>query len=209
MAVNADATIDEVIEQEYDESDTECADPNTSEEADAANGHDVRPGTVDDSHPEIRLALTFGVPAMVVLAVLVGWLGYRTYEAHQAQQQRRIFVQVARQCALNLTTIDYTKAESDVRRIIDSATGSFHDDFEKRSGPFIEVVKQAEAKSEGTIIEAGLESADSGHAQVLVAVNVKTSNAGVAEQEPRAWRMRINVEKVSGGAKIANVEFVP
>ena len=45
-------------------------------------------------------------------------------------------------------------------------------------------------------------------AQVLVAVTVKTSNAGAAEQEPRAWRMKITVQKVGDEAKVANVRFV-
>jgi Mce-associated membrane protein len=44
---------------------------------------------------------------------------------------------------------------------------------------------------------------------VLVAVTVKTSNAGAAEQEPRAWRMRLTVKKVGDEAKVSNVEFVP
>ena len=46
-------------------------------------------------------------------------------------------------------------------------------------------------------------------AEVLVAVTVKTSNAGVPEQAPRAWRMRITVEKVGDQAKVSNVRFVP
>jgi len=43
----------------------------------------------------------------------------------------------------------------------------------------------------------------------LVAVTVKTSNAGAPEQAPRAWRMRISVQKVGDEAKVSNVEFVP
>ncbi|QLL06143.1 hypothetical protein [Mycobacterium vicinigordonae] len=208
MAVNAFAAADELIEREFDVPDTVSASPDGHEDADSASDHEVGRAGID-APSGMRPALVFGVVAIAALVALIGSLGYRAYEARQVQHQRQAFVQVARQCALNLTTIDYTKVESDVRRIIDSATGSFHDDFEKRSGPFIEVVKQAQAKSEGTIIEAGLESADNGQAQVLVAVNVKTSNAGVAEQEPRAWRMRVSVVKVGGTIKIANVEFVP
>ena len=116
---------------------------------------------------------------------------------------------MARQGALNLTTIDWQKAERDVQRILDGATGQFHDDFAMRSQPFVDVVKQAKSTSVGTITEAGLESEAAGTAQVLVAVAVKTSNAGAPEQDPRAWRMRISVEKVGDQAKVSNVEFVP
>jgi Mce-associated membrane protein len=146
---------------------------------------------------------------VVVLAGLTGWLGFRTYQSHQADEQRKLFLQVGRQGALNLTTIDWQHADADVQRILDSATGTFYDDFQKRAGPFVEVVKQAQSKSVGTIAEAGLESVSDNGAQVLVAVTVKTSNAGAPEQAPRAWRMRISVQKVDDGAKVSNVEFVP
>ena len=57
---------------------------------------------------------------------------------------------------------------------------------------------------------AGLESDDNDGGQVLVAVTVKTSNAGAPEQAPRAWRMRIMVKKTGNDeAKVSNVEFVP
>ncbi|BBY40102.1 hypothetical protein MMAN_42360 [Mycobacterium mantenii] len=96
-----------------------------------------------------------------------------------------------------------------MQRILDSATGTFYDDFKKRSPAFSEVVKQAHSKSQGTVTEAGLESDDNNQAQVLVAVTVKTSTAGAAEQQPRRWRMRISVQKVGDGAKVSSVECVP
>ena len=71
------------------------------------------------------------------------------------------------------------------------------------------VVKQAQSKSVGTVAEAGLVSESENGAEVLVAVTVKTSNAGAPEQAPRAWRMRITVEKVGDEAKVSNVRFVP
>jgi Mce-associated membrane protein len=159
----------------------------------------------------LRLATIAGLVLVVALAGLTGWLGFRTYQSHQADEQHKLFLQVGRQGALNLTTIDWQQADKDVQRILDSATGTFYDDFQKRAGPFVEVVKQAQSKSVGTIAEAGLEpnSITDNGAQVLVAVTVKTSNAGAPEQAPRAWRMRISVQKVDDGAKVSNVEFVP
>jgi Mce-associated membrane protein len=157
----------------------------------------------------VTVALAAGAAVVVALAALTGWLGWRAYESQRAEQQRALFLQVGRQGALNLTTIDYAQADADVQRILDSATGTFYDDFQKRSQPFVEVVKQAKSKSVGTIAEAGLLSSSADEAQVLVAVTVKTSNAGAPDQDPRAWRMRITVEKVGEDAKVANVDFVP
>jgi Mce-associated membrane protein len=159
----------------------------------------------------VRLAVIAGLVLVVALAGLTGWLGFRAYQSHQSDEQQKRFLSVGRQGALNLTTIDWQHADADVKRILDSATGTFYDDFQKRSQPFVEVVKQAQSKSVGTIAEAGLEpqSSTANGAQVLVAVTVKTSNAGAPEQAPRAWRMRITVQKVGDEAKVANVEFVP
>jgi Mce-associated membrane protein len=159
--------------------------------------------------PDVRLALIVGLIVIVALAGLVGSLGYSAHQSHQAEQQRKLFLRVARQGAVNLTTISYTEADADVRRILDSSTGAFHDDFQKRSQPFIDVVKQAQSKSVGTIAEAGLESVQGDEAQALVAVSVKMSNAGAADQPPRNWRMRISVQKVGDGVKVSNVAFVP
>ena len=81
----------------------------------------------------VRLATILGLVVVVALAGLVGWLGFRAYESHKtAEQQRSLFLQVGRQGALNLTTIDFEHADADVQRILDSATGTFYDDFSKR-----------------------------------------------------------------------------
>ncbi|WP_055405051.1 MULTISPECIES: hypothetical protein [unclassified Mycobacterium] len=153
-------------------------------------------------------ALVAGALVVTVLAGLTGWLGFRAYQKHEAQAQRDLFVQVARQGAVNLTTINYTEVDADVQRIIDLATGAFREDFEQRSKPFIEVVKAAQSKSEGTVTDAGLESQRGDAAQVLVAVAVKSRTAA-GEEAPREWRMRIEVRSVGDDAKVSNVVFVP
>jgi Mce-associated membrane protein len=158
--------------------------------------------------PAVRRAMLFGFAVVLAVGVLLGWLGFRAYQSHEAQAEQSQFLQAARQGALNLTTIDWQHAEHDIQRILDGATGQFHDDFATRSQPFVDVVKQAKSTSVGTITEAGVESEGDGSAQVLVAVAVKTSNAGAPEPDPRAWRMRISVERVGDQAKVSNVEFV-
>jgi len=156
-----------------------------------------------------RLAAVLGLVLVVALSALVGWLVVRTHRATDVDERQSQIVQVARQGALNLTTIDWQRADADVQRILDSATGEFYDDFAKRSAPFIKVVKEAKSTSTGSITEAGLESEAGDSAQVLVAVAVKTSNVGAPAQEPREWRMRIAVQKVGDVMKVSNVEFVP
>lgn len=189
--------------EDLDIDEPEDADESEDAESDAAAV--AKPGM---SH--VRLATIAGLVAVVALAGLTGWLGYRAYQSKEAQQQRELFLQVGRQGAINLTTLDFQHIDGDVQRILDSATGTFYDDFQKRSAPFIDVVKQVKSKSVGTVTSAGLvEPSTATEAQVLVALTVKSELAGQPEQPPRSWRMRISVQKIDDDTKVSNVEFVP
>ena len=191
-------------------SDSEAQDDSAAEDAPAEGDEVVAEKPRREPMSHVTLAMVIGLAVVVALGGLVGWLGWRATESHRAEKQRELFLQVGRQAAINLTTIDYTEVDKDVNRILESATDVFYDDFSKRSQPFADVVKKAQSKSVGEVTAAGLESEDTDHAQVLVAVTVKTSNAGMAEQQPRLWRMRIAVKKTGDDeAKVSNVDFVP
>jgi Mce-associated membrane protein len=199
-----------------------AADEFDAEEVEDIDGQDVTADDTEDVADQgaekparqwfsgTRDLIATGVAVIAALVGLSGWLGYRVHEDHQAQAQRNLYVQVARQTAINLTTISYTEIDADIKRVLDSATGAFHEEFQNRSQPFAEVVKKVQSKTEGAIAEAGLLSYSKVQAQVLVAVAVKTSMAAApADQEPRRWRMRLTVDKTGDSAKVSNVEFVP
>jgi Mce-associated membrane protein len=156
----------------------------------------------------VSRAILVGVAIVAALAALAGWLGFRDYQAHQWQAERSQFLQAARQGATNLTTIDWQQADRDVQRILDGASGEFYDDFAKRSGPFIDVVKKTKSTTVGAVTEAGVESQSDQGAQVLVAVTVTTSNAVAPQTDPRGWRLRVAVQRVGDQTKVSNVEFV-
>jgi Mce-associated membrane protein len=212
-AESVDAAEKVDVESAADELDAEDID---AEDIDAEDIDAEDAGAEDTKKParqwlsNIPRPIAVGVAIIVALVGLGGWLGYRVHQDHQVQAQRNLYVQVARQTAINLTTINYAEVDADIKRVLDSATGGFHDEFQNRSQPFVEVVKKVQSKSEGTIAEAGLLSYTKDQAQVLVAVSVKTSMAAApADQEPRRWRMRLTVDKTGDSAKVSNVEFVP
>jgi Mce-associated membrane protein len=190
---------------------------NTAEDIDATEDIDAEDDAGNDTKKRvpkwvssIPRPIAVGIAIIVALSGLGGWLGFRVHQDNQVQAQRNLYVQVARQTAINLTTIDYTEVDADIKRVLDSATGAFHDEFQNRSQPFVEVVKKVQSKSQGTISEAGLLSYTKDQAQVLVAVAVKTSMAAApADPEPRRWRMRLTVDKTGDSAKVSTVEFVP
>ncbi len=200
MAIDADSADAELTVA------TEDADGDT---ADTDEGSaDTKPA-VTQHRGGVRLAMGAGLIAMLALGALGGWLGYQAYQTHRAQQQRDLMLQAGRQAAVNLTSINYAEADTDVQRIVDSATGTFRDDFQKRAHAFVDVITHAQSQSQGTITEAGLESDDNNQAQALVAVSVKTTVAAIPEPQPRAWRMRINLQRIGNDIKVSNVAFVP
>lgn len=119
------------------------------------------------------------------------------------------FQQAAGSFARDLTTSSPQTIDADVQRILNGSTGAFHDDFEKRSGPFADVVRQAGSTSTGDVKATAVESMSGNRATVLVAVEVTTHNAASPSQEPRSWRMRITVQRQSDEILASNVEFVP
>lgn len=83
----------------------------------------------------VRIAAAVGLCLALVLGGLCGWLGYRDHQARQSEQLRELFIETGKRAAVNLTTVDHTRVEADVQRILDSATGAFREDFASRSGP--------------------------------------------------------------------------
>jgi Mce-associated membrane protein len=220
MAIDADAATNELISTGADDAAqppggdevSTDTDTDTDTEAGAASATESaeprrRRAWIPTSPP--RQALLVGLIAVVAVSGVAGWLGNRAWQSHQAQQLTNLYLAVGQQGAIDLTTLDYKKAEADVQRIIDASINPFREEFQQRAQPFIEVIKEAQSKSTGTITAAGVESEQGDQAQVLVAITVKTSDATGAEQPPKSWRMRIGVHRTSDGAKVSHVEFVP
>ncbi len=155
-----------------------------------------------------RFALIGGLIAAVSLAGLVGWLGFRAYEARERENQRSVFEQAAQDVAVNLSTVDYQHADADAQRIQDSAIGTFADSFARHKQLYIDQAKQSRSRSLGTVTDIGLESQSGDQGRVLVAVTVKPAEPAPADQVPQLFRMRITVHKVGDGAKISDVAFV-
>ncbi|UQX10413.1 mammalian cell entry protein [Candidatus Mycobacterium methanotrophicum] len=161
------------------------------------------------SHTQVeRIAMVVGLVTGVLLAGLVGWLGFTAYEAHNLEAQRNLFVQSARDAAEDLLTVDYRHADADAQRILDSATGKFHDSFARRKQSYVDNAQRMRSKLVATATDAGLESRNGDQGKVLVAVTVRSSDPAQAQQEPHFWRLRVTVKKMGDVAKVSDVVFV-
>jgi Mce-associated membrane protein len=187
----------------------------TEEVEDGSSGASAdQPVTVEQPHApsrwaaELRLAAAVSAAALAMTTGVAGWNSYDAWRRHHAEQQREMFLRVARQSAQDMTTISHTEVDADVQRILDMSVGTFHEEFAHRQQPFIEHIKHEQSMSEGTVTEAGLESVGDNSARALVAVAVKLSKAGEPEQKLRGFRMRIDLQREGTEAKVSNVEYV-
>jgi len=152
-----------------------------------------------------------GALTILVIAALLAACGYMYWSHRQvlAEQQRRAeFEAAARQGVVTLMSLDYTRAKEDVQRIIDNATGQFKDDFKNQADDFIKVAQDSKVITEVTVNATGVESMTDNSAVVLVSASSRVTNAAGAKQEPRTWRLSVDLERVGDQIKMSNVEFV-
>ena len=150
--------------------------------------------------------------AVVVSLALLG-LGGAMYWHHRnvvaQNQQSAEFAAAARQSVVTMMSLDFTKAEEDVQRILDNTTGDFKKDFEGQAQQFIEVAEQSKVVTTATVSAVAVQSMTKDTATVLVAVVTNVSNAASQKQDPRSWRLSVDVARDGNQIKLAKVEFVP
>jgi Mce-associated membrane protein len=144
--------------------------------------------------------------ALITLSVLMV-IDHR----HQAaeQQSRAEFTAAGRQSVVTLMSLDFNKAKDDVQRIIDNSTGTFKDDFKNQAEDFVKVAQDSKVITEVTVNSAAVESMTNDSAVVLVSATSRVTNAAGAKQEPRSWRLSVNLQRDGGQIKMSKVEFVP
>ncbi|MGH3959435.1 hypothetical protein [Mycobacterium sp.] len=194
------------------EADAETESTETATEATAAPEPAVAPAEPARRwrlHPRVSAALV--VVVVVVICGLLAASGYMTWYHHNAVGQRQraaAFVAGARQGVINMLSLDFNRAKEDVQRVLDSSTGEFKDDFQKRAGDFTSVVEQSKVVTEGAVQKTALQSMGKDSAIVLVLGTERVTNAAGAKDEPRSFRLRVSVVRDGDQIKMSKVEFV-
>jgi Mce-associated membrane protein len=158
-----------------------------------------------------RLSRVLAAAAILAICGLLGASGWMLWHHHTvlAERQRSAaYVAAARQGVVNLTSLDFNKAKEDVQRVLDSATGEFRDDFQRRADDFASVVKDSKAVTQGSVTASAVESMSKDSAVVLVLANERVTNSAGAKDDPRAFRFRVSVVRDGDQLKISKVEFV-
>jgi Mce-associated membrane protein len=130
-------------------------------------------------------------------------------DANAAEDSRQSALQVARQVAVDLTTVSKDNAQQDVNRLMDVATGSFRDQFAQQAEVFRKVVQQASVSSRGTVAEAGVSGVDGDTVTVLAAVSATVRNSDAPSGEQRQYRMKMQLQHDGDRWLVSDLEFVP
>jgi Mce-associated membrane protein len=144
--------------------------------------------------------------ALITLSVLMV-IDHR----HQAaeQQRRAEYAAAARQSVVTLMSLDFNKAKDDVQRIIDNSTGTFKDDFKNQAEDFIKVAQDSKVITEVSVNATAVDSMTDDSAVVLVSATSRVTNAAGAKQEPRSWRLSVDLKREGDQIKMSKVQFVP
>ena len=180
------------------------------DEAEAAEPAEV-PERESTDRRRVNVPLALSVAAIVGIVGFLGASGWMFWQHRNVVQKRdhaAAYVATARQGVINLTSLDYNKAKENVQRVLDTATGEFKDDFQKRAEDFESVVKDSKVVTEGSVAATAVESMTKDSAVVLVLANESVTNIAGAKDQPRTFRFRVSVVQDGGDLKLSKVEFV-
>ena len=173
----------------------------------------------DLSRVEVRskrpLRAAVAVPVILVM-LLLGATSFAAAEFTRsspgpstAAPQWQPYVDYGKQFVAWMLSISAATVDSDIQRIVDGSTGSFHDDFVNRSADFKNVTLSSKVTSHGTVTAAGLESLDGATAQVVIYGTSAVANSAGPQQQPRNFRFRTTVVKIGDTYKVSQLEIVP
>lgn len=192
--------IEPAVVDAADDIETEVAEPPSSSTVPQRNARRAVLGVV---------AATLIVVISLGLLSIGGWMMWQHHKIVGEQQQRAEYAAGASQGVVNLMSLDFNHAKQDVQRIIDSTTGDFKKDFEAQASDFVKVAESSKAVTVATVHATAVQSMTDNTANVLLAVSTRVSNAASKEQQPRSWRLSVDVVRDGGQIKLAKVEFVP
>ncbi|MFE2960729.1 hypothetical protein [Nocardia tengchongensis] len=179
----------------------------------AADAEDSEADAADDASKAGRKwpVLLFGAAAVLCLVALatslIFWIPAHN-TADKNEQLRADYTQTAKQAVLNITTIKVDTVKDDINRVLSVASGQLKDEYSSRSDAYADVIKQANVKASGQVVETAVESYDDHSAQILVAAKQNLTNAGSDQPQQRVYRFRVTITHDGDHFTASKLEFV-
>ncbi|UBU14319.1 hypothetical protein [Nonomuraea gerenzanensis] len=137
-----------------------------------------------------------------VLAVLVGtgvWIAAQARDEQGRAGDKQAALLAAGTHAKNLMSLDHRSADADVRRIIDSSTGSARAQYEANAGKLRTTTIENKVVQHGVLRATGLVSMTATTARVLVVGDVEIRWEGSdSPRQERFYRWQMDLSKVGG-----------
>jgi Mce-associated membrane protein len=176
----------------------------------------VSDGPVSAPPPPTGLLRTIAVAATTLLtAGLLGATGYMVWQHQKAAETRRSaaeFTAAARQDVINLMSMDYTKAQESVQRVLDNSTGKFRANFDETADEFARALRDEKIITTATINDAAVEPGSMTEKSAVVMVSATSQREGKQapkeQQRPQVWRVVLTLEREGDQIKMSGVEFV-
>ncbi len=150
--------------------------------------------------------------ALVAAGLLVstGLMIWQHSTATGTRQRSAEFAAAARQSVVNLMSIDYASAGDSVQRVLDGSTGRFHDNFASTADDFVKALQAEKIVTKAEVNDTAVESMAGDSAVVLVSATSHREgpNAPKDQQQPRVWRVVLNLQRDGDQIKMSGVEFV-
>ena len=161
-------------------------------------------------HPGRRRALLPALLGLLLLGLVAG-IGWTVLDARAADRRddaRQAALQLARQQAVNLTTISHETADRDLGRIIAAATGTLKTQFESQRKTFPDVLRREKSVSTGRVLAAGVREQNGDTVDALVAVDATVRNtASGAAGVVKHYRMDMRLIRIDGRWLVSAVAF--
>lgn len=158
------------------------------------------------------LALATAAAAAVSTALLAatGYMVWQHWQSTQQTQRAAEYAAVARQGVVNLMDINFETADDSVKRVLDGSTGSFHDSFADSVEDFVKALKDEKIVTKATVNTAAVEKMTKDSAVVMVSATSHREGAKAPkdQQQPRLWRIVVNLQRDGDRVKMSGVEFV-
>ena len=166
--------------------------------------------------PPAGLLRTVTVAVTTLLtAGLLGATGYMVWQHQKAAELRRSaaeFTAAARQDVINLMSMDYTRAQESVQRVLDNSTGKFRANFDETADEFVKALQDEKIVTTATINDAAVELDSMTDESAVVMVSATSRREGrqapKEQQQPQVWRVVLTLERDGDQIKMSDVEFV-
>jgi Mce-associated membrane protein len=159
--------------------------------------------------PAVALAVA---GALLFAGAGIGLTRARPYFAERdSAEQGAAALAAGKQLAVNFVTMDYRTFDSYGARVLSGASGSFYTDYAAKLADLKQVVVANKSHSSVEQVEAGLVSANSNSAEVIVGLVAPTSNTATPTAVDKTYRLRLDLHRNSDANaswKVISLDFV-